>query len=182
MNNFLTAMAFMALSTTGHAEENTLTKQTVVTIETNKGNMEVTLLPEVAPKAVENFVTHAKNGYYNGTVFHRVIKDFMIQGGDPKGNGTGGDSIWGENFEDEFDPDVRFDAPGKLAMANRGPKTNGSQFFITTVATPWLNKRHTIFGTITGGKDVLKAIETTKTGAMDRPVDEVKILKMSVKN
>ncbi len=150
----------------------------VLVIETNKGNIEVTLKPEVAPKAVENFLTHSKNGYYNGTIFHRVIKDFMIQGGDPKGNGTGGESIWGKEFEDEFDPDVRFDKKGLLAMANRGPKTNGSQFFITTVPTPWLDQRHTIFGEVTKGYDVVEEIEESETNGSDRPLEEIKILKI----
>lgn len=160
------------------AKENNMAKNNVVTIVTNQGDLEITLKPEIAPKAVENFVTHSKKGYYNGTVFHRVIKDFMIQGGDPQGNGTGGESIWGEEFEDEFDPETTFDKPGFLAMANRGPKTNGSQFFITTAPAPWLNNRHTIFGEVTKGYDIIEKIQNVETNANDRPLEEVKILKI----
>lgn len=152
----------------------------VVEIVTNQGTFEVTLYPDVAPKAVENFLTHAKDGYYNGTTFHRVIPDFMIQGGDPQGNGTGGESIWGKTFEDEYSPSVKFDKPGLLAMANRGPSTNGSQFFITTAATPWLNQKHTIFGEVTKGYNIIQKIEATPTGAQNRPTEPQKILKMTV--
>lgn len=159
-----------------------MAKPNVVVIETNQGEIEVTLKPEAAPKAVENFVTHSNNGYYNGTVFHRVIKDFMIQGGDPKGNGTGGESIWGKEFEDEFDPDISFDKPGILAMANRGPRTNGSQFFITTAPTPWLNQRHTIFGEVSKGYDIVEKIQNVETNASDRPLEEVKIVKIRTKS
>lgn len=153
----------------------------VVVIETTQGPIEVTLYPEVAPKAVENFLKHAEEGYYNGTLFHRVIPKFMIQGGDPLGNGTGGESIWGHPFEDEFSPSLTFDKPGVLAMANKGPKTNGSQFFITTAATPWLNQKHTIFGHVTAGYDNVKKIEAAKT-SMDRPLEPQKILRMTVKS
>ncbi|MGM0623128.1 MAG: peptidylprolyl isomerase, partial [Campylobacterota bacterium] len=137
--------------------------QTVV-LETNRGNIELQLFEDKAPKAVENFVTHAKNGYYDGQIFHRVIKNFMVQGGDPTGTGRGGESIWGEPFEDEFAPNLVFDRGGLLAMANSGRNTNGSQFFITTTATPWLNGRHTIFGEVVEGYDVLRKIENSKTG------------------
>ncbi|OHE04006.1 MAG: peptidylprolyl isomerase, partial [Sulfurimonas sp. RIFCSPLOWO2_12_FULL_36_74] len=116
-----------------------------VVLETNQGNIELELFPEVAPLAVENFTTHVKNGYYNGLIFHRIIKDFMIQGGDPSGTGRGGESIWKKDFKDEF-TNKMFERAGVLAMANRGSHTNGSQFFITTAPTPWLNGRHTIFG------------------------------------
>ncbi len=160
------------------AKENDMAKNNIVTIVTNQGDLEITLKPEIAPKAVENFVTHSKKGYYNGTVFHRVIKDFMIQGGDPQGNGTGGESIWGEEFEDEFDPATTFDKPGFLAMANRGPKTNGSQFFITTAPAPWLNNRHTIFGEVTKGYDIIEKIQNVETNDNDRPLEEIKILKI----
>ena len=164
------------------AEETQMTKPKVLVMETTKGNIEITLKPEIAPKAVENFATHSKNGYYNGTIFHRVIKDFMIQGGDPKGNGTGGESIWGKEFEDEFDPAVTFDKPGILAMANRGPTTNGSQFFITTAPTPWLNQRHTIFGEVTNGYDIVEKIQNADTNAADRPVEEIKVIKIRTKS
>ena len=105
----------------------------------------------------------------------------MIQGGDPKGNGTGGESIWGKSFEDEFNSSAAFDKPGMLAMANSGPNTNGSQFFITTAETTWLNRRHTIFGEVTAGYDVIKKIEATETDQMDRPKKPQKILKMYIK-
>ncbi|MFA5336963.1 MAG: peptidylprolyl isomerase [Candidatus Omnitrophota bacterium] len=152
-----------------------------VVLETNKGNIEITLMPSVAPKACENFTKLVEEGYYNGIIFHRVIKDFMIQGGDPTGTGMGGKSIWDEPFEDEVTSSVKFDKPGLLAMANAGPNTNGSQFFITTAATPWLNMKHTIFGKVTSGYDVVSAIENTETGAADKPVEEVKIIKAYIK-
>src|SRR3989344_6555182 len=155
-------------------------KTTVVVLETNLGNIEVTLMPEVAPKTCENFLGLIEKQYYNGVVFHRIIKNFMIQGGDPSGTGTGGESIWGKAFADEFSPSVKSDKPGLLAMANRGPNTNGSQFFITTAATPWLHKRHTIFGQVTQGYDIVKKMEAAKTDPQDRPIEPVKILKAYV--
>ena len=151
-----------------------------VRLETTQGNIEIALLPKLAPKACENFTTHIKNGYYDGLIFHRVIKDFMIQGGDPTGSGMGGESIWGAPFEDEISSEVKFDKPYLLAMANAGPNTNGSQFFITTVKTPWLNGNHTIFGAVVEGQDVVKKIESVPTGAMDRPQEEQKIIKATV--
>jgi peptidylprolyl isomerase len=154
--------------------------QTVV-FETTQGNVEIKLFPEVAPKTVENFVGLIKKGYYDGLIFHRVIKQFMIQGGDPTGTGRGGESLWGGKFEDEFSNKVSFDKPGILAMANAGPNTNGSQFFITTAETPWLNNRHTIFGEVTSGYDVIQKIEQTQTGPGDRPVVDQKIIKATVK-
>jgi len=154
--------------------------QTVV-LQTNKGDIELTLFSDKAPKTVENFVTHVKNGYYDGLIFHRVIKNFMVQGGDPTGTGRGGESIWGKPFEDEFAPNLVFDRAGLLAMANAGPNTNGSQFFITTVPTPWLNGYHTIFGEVTKGYDVLQKIENTKTGRANKPLVEQKIIKAYVK-
>jgi peptidylprolyl isomerase len=152
----------------------------IAVLETNQGTIEVKLLEDVAPKTVENFSTHIENGYYDGLIFHRVIKDFMIQGGDPTGTGTGGESIWGEPFEDEVTPDVTFSKAGLLAMANAGPNTNGSQFFITTVECPWLNMNHTIFGEIIKGMDVVKKIENCKKGPMDKPIEDQKIIKASV--
>jgi peptidylprolyl isomerase len=153
----------------------------VVVVETNLGSFELTLRPDVAPKACENFLGLVQKGYYNGQIFHRVIKGFMIQGGDPTGTGRGGESIWGKSFADEVTPTVKFDKPYLLAMANRGPSTNGSQFFITTVSTPWLNMKHTIFGEVTSGADVVKKIEQTQTDAQDRPVTPVRVISMSVK-
>jgi len=152
-----------------------------VVLETTQGNIELTLTPEIAPKACENFVKLAEKGYYNGIIFHRVIPGFMVQGGDPTGTGAGGESIWGESFADEVRRDVKFDAPGVLAMANSGPGTNGSQFFITTAETSWLNMHHTIFGKVTAGYDVVEKIEATPTGAEDRPITTQKIIKAYVK-
>jgi peptidylprolyl isomerase len=159
------------------SEENSAVKHSVVVIETNLGTIEVTLMPQVAPKACENFLGLVDKHYYDGVVFHRIIKSFMIQGGDPSGTGAGGESIWGKCFEDECSPNVKFDKPGLLAMANRGPATNGSQFFITTVATPWLNSRHTIFGEVTKGYDIVKKMEAAKTDPRDRPVEPIQIIK-----
>ena len=160
----------------------------VAVIKTNMGNIEVELFADKTPKTVENFVGLAKKGYYNNVIFHRVIDNFMIQGGDPTGTGRGGESLWGGKFEDEIVPSLTFDKPGYLAMANAGPNTNGSQFFITTVPTPWLNGHHTIFGKVINGMDVLykiSKVETTKP--YDRPVkdvviNEVMIEKQSIKN
>lgn len=172
-------------------------------IKTNRGDMEFVLFPQVAPKAVENFVTHSKNGYYNGQIFHRVIQDFMIQGGDPTGTGMGGESVFGKNFEDEFSLDAR-NYYGALSMANAGPNTNGSQFFIvqaksvpenllsqmeqltengfpqevienykTVGGTPWLDFHHTVFGQLINGADVLDSIAAVKCGTNDKPLDDV---------
>jgi peptidyl-prolyl cis-trans isomerase B (cyclophilin B) len=141
------------------------------TMQTNEGPIELELFDEDAPKTVANFKKLASEGFYDGLVFHRVIKDFMIQGGCPQGTGTGGP---GYTFEDEFNDHkiVR----GALAMANAGPNTNGSQFFlVTTAAAPWLDGKHTVFGQVTDGMDVVDKIEGTETGANDRPVDEQRI-------
>ena len=155
-----------------------------VVLETTQGNIEFELFSEVAPLAVENFITHVNNGYYNGLIFHRIIKNFMIQGGDPSGTGRGGESIWKKPFKDEF-KDKLFSHAGILAMANAGAHTNGSQFFITTAPTPWLNGRHTIFGQATPeSMSVVKKLENVATlGSKngDRPVEEQKILKAYVK-
>ncbi|MBO7520716.1 MAG: peptidylprolyl isomerase, partial [Opitutales bacterium] len=124
---------------------------TFAILKTRHGDIKIKLFADKAPKACENFTTHIKNGYYDGLIFHRVIRDFMIQGGDPTGTGRGGESIWGKPFDDEFADDLRFDRKGLLAMANAGPRTNGSQFFITTTETPWLTGHHTIFGEVVEG-------------------------------
>ncbi|MDR2904976.1 MAG: peptidylprolyl isomerase [Helicobacteraceae bacterium] len=153
----------------------------IAVLETTQGVIEIELLPETAPKAVENFTKHITNGYYNGLIFHRVIPDFMIQGGDPTGTGRGGQSIWNKPFEDEFKVGVDFTQPYLLAMANAGPRTNGSQFFITTVAAPHLNNSHTIFGRVIKGQEVVKKIESVKTDAMDKPIEEQKIIKATLK-
>ncbi len=182
-----------------------LKEGTKAIIKTNRGDMTFVLLSDVAPKAVENFTTHAKNGYYDGLIFHRVIKDFMIQGGDPTGTGCGGESIWGNSFEDEFSIDAR-NYYGALSMANSGPNTNGSQFFIVQAknvdngllsqmeglknngfpqecidnykevgGTPWLDFHHTVFGQIIDGTDVLEDIANVKTGFQDKPEYDVVI-------
>ena len=141
------------------------------TLHTNHGAIEIELYPDDAPKTVENFQTLSGQGFYDGIIFHRVIPDFMIQGGDPTGTGSGGP---GYQFEDEFN-DHKVDR-GALAMANAGPDTNGSQFFIvTTEATPWLDGKHTVFGRVTDGMDVVDAISALETDARDRPAQDVVI-------
>ena len=183
--------------------ENVKSGDTVALIHTNMGDITIKLFKDKAPKACENFITHSKNGYYNGIVFHRVIKDFMIQGGDPTATGMGGESIWGGSFGDEFDPELH-NLRGALSMANAGPGTNGSQFFIvqaktvpdnmisqmeemggrgfpedivdayrTLGGTPWLDFRHTVFGQVTDGMDTVDKIAETPVGAGDKPVDDV---------
>ena len=183
-------------------------KNPLVIVHTNLGDFTLELFPEVAPKTVENFVTHAKNGYYDGVIFHRVIEDFMIQGGDPTGTGMGGESIYGRTFEDEFSREA-FNLYGTLSMANAGPNTNGSQFFIVTATqvpaqmlkqlkdggwpeeiveeyakvggTPWLDHRHTVFGRVVEGMDVVLKIEGVERNAQDRPLEDVVIESMDVK-
>lgn len=159
---------------------NLMEKNPIAIMETTQGTIEIELLPNIAPKATENFITHAENKYYDGLTFHRIIKGFMIQGGDPTGTGRGGESIWKAPFEDEFNKNVNFDNSGVLAMANAGPNTNGSQFFITTAETPWLHMRHTIFGKVVKGMDVLSKLENVKTGPNDKPVESQKILKVTI--
>lgn len=149
-------------------------EMTVAVIKTNMGTIEIELFADQTPKTVENFVGHADSGYYNGVIFHRVIQNFMIQGGDPTGTGRGGESIWGKPFADEIVPSLTFAEPGILAMANAGPNTNGSQFFITVAPTSWLDGHHTIFGKVIGGMDVVYAISkvaTSKPG--DKPLKDV---------
>ena len=155
-------------------------KDIFATIKTNRGDIKIRLYPDIAPKTCENFATLAKKGYYDGVIFHRVIKEFMIQGGDPTGTGCGGESCWGGTFEDECDPNVSFDKKGLIAMANAGPGTNGSQFFITTALTPWLHMHHTIFGEVVDGYDVVEKIENCRTGFMDKPLEEQKILSVEI--
>ena len=176
----------------------------VAIMHTTMGDIKIKLFADKTPKTFENFTTHAKNGYYNGLIFHRVIKDFMIQGGDPMGTGIGGESIWGTKFEDEFTPELH-NLRGALSMANAGPNTNGSQFFIVQAntvpenmleqmkdlpdafpedcakayaemgGTPWLDYRHTVFGQVYEGMDVVDAIANVKTGMGDKPVVAVEI-------
>jgi peptidylprolyl isomerase len=155
----------------------------IMVMQTNQGDIELRLLPEVAPKAVENFIRLAESGYYKNVKFHRIIKNFMIQGGDPQGTGRGGESIWKKSFDDEVSNSVQFDRPGLLAMANAGPKTNGSQFFITVAPTLWLNGKHTIFGEVTKGYDVVEKIVNAPRapGSTDQAEKPQLILDMHLK-
>lgn len=151
------------------------------TIHTTMGDIHLKLYPQFAPKACENFCTHSKNNYYNNHIFHRVIKQFMIQTGDPTGTGTGGESIWDLEFEDEFSDELKHDKPFMLSMANCGPNTNGSQFFITVAPCPFLDKKHTIFGRVTRGMDVCQKISKVKTDPKtDKPYDDIKIININV--
>ncbi len=183
---------------------------TVAIMTTNRGVIKIRLFPEQCPKTVENFTTHAKNGYYEGIIFHRVIDNFMIQGGDPTGTGRGGESIWGDSFEDEFDLNLH-NIRGALSMANAGPNTNGSQFFIVQAGavdgnlmgqmemigekmfpadciadykkvggTPWLDFKHSVFGQVYEGMDVVDAIAATKVDMLDKPFDDVVIEKIEI--
>ncbi|KAM0244639.1 hypothetical protein ACHAP5_006103 [Fusarium lateritium] len=147
-------------------------------LHTTYGDIHIRLFPDAAPKTVENFVTHSKNGYYNNTIFHRVIRKFMIQGGDPLGDGTGGESIWGREFEDEFSS-LKHDKPFTVSMANAGPNTNASQFFITTEKTPWLDGKHTIFGRATQGFDIIQKIENARTHK-EKPEEDIKVLNIDI--
>ncbi|MFN3872869.1 MAG: peptidylprolyl isomerase [Ignavibacterium sp.] len=153
---------------------------TVAIIQTNMGTIELELFADKTPKTVENFVGLANKGYYNGVIFHRVIDNFMIQGGDPTGTGRGGQSLWGGKFEDEFVPELKHNGAGILSMANAGPNTNGSQFFITLKETPWLDGRHTVFGKVIKGMDVVQAIGKVPTNQQDRPLKDVVMEKVTI--
>lgn len=156
---------------------------TSATIHTTVGDIHVELFPKECPKTVENFCVHSRNGYYNTNVFHRVIKQFMIQTGDPLGTGTGGESIWGGEFEDEFSHKLRHDRPYTLSMANAGPNTNGSQFFITVCPTPWLDNKHTVFGRVVRGMEVVQNIGNVKTHPKtDKPYDDISMVSITVRN
>ena len=151
-------------------------------LHTSMGDIHCKLFMKETPKTVENFCVHAKNGYYNHHIFHRVIRQFMIQTGDPTGTGTGGQSIWGSDFQDEIHPNLKHDKPFLLSMANAGPNTNGSQFFITVIPCPWLDNKHTIFGQVVQGMQVVQNISNVKTNPKtDKPYDEVKIISISLK-
>ncbi len=153
---------------------------TVAIIQTNMGTIELELYADKTPKTVENFVGLANKGYYNGVIFHRVIDNFMIQGGDPTGTGRSGQSLWGGKFEDEFVPELKHNGAGVLSMANAGPNTNGSQFFITLKETPWLDGRHTVFGRVIKGMDVVQAIGKVPTNQQDRPLKDVVMEKVTI--
>ncbi|EMD88828.1 hypothetical protein COCC4DRAFT_50214 [Bipolaris maydis ATCC 48331] len=150
---------------------------TEVALDTTIGTVVVELYNDHAPKTCKNFSTLAQRGYFNGLIFHRIIPNFMIQGGDPTGTGRGGESIYGEKFEDEISPQLKHTGAGILSMANSGPNTNGSQFFITLAPTPWLDGKHTIFGRVKSGMQVVKKLGLVKTDKEDRPVEEVKIVR-----
>ncbi len=184
--------------------------ESVAVMHTNMGDISIRFFPEYAPKAVENFITHSKNGYYNGLIFHRVINDFMIQGGDPTGTGMGGESIYKRSFEDEFSKELH-NIRGALCMANAGPNTNGSQFFIVQAksvpenmisqmkdmpesfpedivdyyesagGTPWLDFRHTVFGQVFDGMDVVDNIAGVEVGNADKPINDVVINSIEIK-
>ncbi|KXH29373.1 cyclophilin type peptidyl-prolyl cis-trans isomerase/CLD [Colletotrichum simmondsii] len=145
-----------------------------------QGTIILELYTAHAPKTCTNFATLAKRGYYNSTVIHRIIPNFMVQAGDPTGTGRGGTSIYGEKFADEIHAGLKHTGAGVLSMANAGPDTNGSQFFITLAPTPWLDGKHTIFGRVKSGLSVVKRMGLVKTGPEDRPLEEVKIIKASV--
>lgn len=182
----------------------------IAIMTTNRGVIKIKLFEKECPKTVENFTTHAKNGYYEGIIFHRVINDFMIQGGDPTGTGRGGESIWGRSFQDEFDINLH-NLRGALSMANAGPNTNGSQFFIVQAGsvpdnllaqmeeigermfpadtiedykkvggTPWLDFKHSVFGQVYEGMDVVDAIASTRVDMLDKPFDDVVIEKIEI--
>ncbi|MBI4343905.1 MAG: peptidylprolyl isomerase [Candidatus Omnitrophica bacterium] len=147
------------------------------TIDTSMGTIVVELYSDKAPKTVENFVTLVRKGFYNGLKFHRVIPGFMVQTGDPSGDGTGGP---GYAFDDEFSPDLRHDGPGILSMANRGPNTNGSQFFITLEATPWLDGKHAIFGRVVEGQPVMEQIAAAQRDGRDRPLQDILMKQVTI--
>ena len=147
------------------------------TIETNRGTIGVELFEERAPVTAGNFIKLAEDGFYDGVIFHRVIEGFMIQGGDPEGTGTGGP---GYTIDDEFHPELRHDAKGTLSMANAGPNTGGSQFFITLAPTPWLDDRHAVFGRVIEGMDVVDEIGSVPTGRSDRPAEAVRMESVTI--
>ena len=147
------------------------------TIDTSKGTIVIELWSDEAPKTVANFIKLAKQGFYNGVIFHRVIPGFMVQTGDPTGTGRGGP---GYTFEDEISPNLRHDAPGVVSMANAGPDTNGSQFFITLAATHWLDGKHAIFGRVVEGQVVVEQIAAVERGANDRPLEDIVMTQVTI--
>ena len=186
----LTSLIFMIILFVGissvkiqsqQQEKTTMKDLTVVAvIKTNMGTIEIELFEKQTPKTVENFIGLANKGYYDGVIFHRVIDNFMIQGGDPTGTGRGGKSLWNNAFEDEIVDTLKFDKVGLFAMANSGPNTNGSQFFITTVKTPHLNGNHTIFGKVINGMDVVNAIGKVKVDPNSKPLKNVVMEKVTI--
>ena len=173
------------ISTNDQKEISTMTELkkdtiTVAVIQTTMGTIELELFTDKAVKTAQNFVGLAETKYYNGIIFHRVINNFMIQGGDPAGTGSGGESIWGKPFEDEVKTGLKHSSEGILSMANAGPNTNGSQFFITLKATPWLDGKHTVFGKVISGMEVVKAIGKTKTNQNDKPLIDVVMQRVTI--
>ena len=150
----------------------------IAVFETNKGTFEIELFTEKAPITTKNFIDLSEKGFYDGLIFHRVISGFMLQGGDPEGQGTGGP---GYTIDDEFHPDLIHDSEGILSMANAGPNTGGSQFFITLAPTRWLDNHHSVFGKVTKGMEVVRAIGKVETGANDKPTEDVIINKLTIK-
>ena len=185
IGKYLLLFAFCVLFTACGGQEQKATattvagdvKPAVAVFDTNLGTFEVKLATEDAPLTCGNFIKLAQKGFYNGTIFHRVIDGFMIQGGDPKGNGTGGP---GYTIKDEFSSKLKHDGPGVLSMANAGPNTGGSQFFITLAKTPWLDGKHAVFGKVIKGQEVVNKIGKVKTGAQDKPLADVVINKITI--
>ena len=172
-------MSFNMLLDQDKGEKSAVANNRIAEFTTNKGTFEVELFEDKAPITTKNFIDLSEKGFYDGLIFHRVIDGFMIQGGDPKGNGTGGP---GYTIPDEFDPSLKHDDEGILSMANAGPNTGGSQFFITLAATPWLDNHHAVFGKVIKGMDVVRDIGHTQTGYGDRPVHDVVIEKITIKD
>jgi len=171
----IVASAYFILGQNGMSEEENLNK--VAVIETNMGTMEIELFEDKAPRTVSNFVDLIEKGFYDGVIFHRIISGFMIQGGDPTGTGMGGP---GYEIDDEFHPDLKHDSKGILSMANAGPNTGGSQFFITLAPTPHLDNRHAVFGKLIKGEEILDKIGAVETGPNDKPINEVKMIKVTI--
>lgn len=154
---------------------------TFMAMETSAGSIELELYADKAPRTVYNFCELSKLGYYSGTTFHRIIKDFMIQGGDPSGTGAGGESIFGGKFQDEISPELKHTGAGIISMANSGPNSNGSQFFITLAPCPWLDGKHSIFGRVSGGMEVVQRLGSTATTEDDHPETTVELISITFK-
>jgi len=183
-STLVTGLILIACSTTTIKDQkgSMVPQQDIAIMETSMGTIEIGLNSKETPKTVKNFMGLAEKGYYDGVVFHRVIDNFMIQGGDPTGTGRGGESFYGKKFEDEIVASLRHTGAGILSMANAGPNTNGSQFFITLAPTPWLDGKHTIFGKVVNGMDIVKAIGKVETNPTnDRPLKDVVIKKITIR-
>lgn len=177
MKYVILALLLLLLAGCSAGIEEDGTMKTRIELDTSMGKMTVRLYDDLVPRTAGNFKKLVEQGYYDSTIFHRIIKDFMIQGGDPTGTGTGGP---GYTIPDEFHPSLKHDRKGLLSMANAGPNTGGSQFFITLVPTPWLDGRHAVFGEVIEGIEVVDRMGAVETGSGDRPVEDVVILKASV--